>query len=314
MCRSRESVSRFRHFTLGRYRSRVRENPRPTRHLEQLETAQLGKLAPGSVSGPAWDLVALPGPPDGGVPDAAEADVVAHRFAPAQPPVPVAPHEPAAAPAEPVKPPSVPSTALHRWTMVAVGCGVLAAFALGIGGLTMLWAGRPDTDTTGPVERTALDLPLIPADDIQDASTGDRPETGPRDADDTEAGEPREDGTDANLLGDGTASSGGGLDQGGIGEGAPGTGAGTGTSTGGSGGSGSDPGSGAGGGTGPGGGGTTPTDGPPPPTSDPTTDPTEEPIPEPTPTASDKPTPEPTPSPTVSPTPTGAPVSPNVGG
>lgn len=200
--------------------------------------------------------------------------------------------------------------------MVAVGCGVLAAFALGIGGLTMLWADRPDAETTGPVERTALDLPLIPAEETQDASTGERPETGPRGADDAEAGEPREDGTDANLAGDGTASSGGGLDQGGIGEGAPGTGAGTGTSTGGSGGSGSDPGSGAGGGTGPGGGGTTPTDGPPPPTSDPTTDPTEEPTPKPTPTPSDEPTPEPTPSPTVSPTPTptDAPVSPNAGG
>jgi hypothetical protein len=194
--------------------------------------------------------------------------------------------------------------------MVAVGCGVLAAFALGIGGLTMLWADRPDTETTGPTERTALDLPLVPADDTHDTSTGERPETGPRDADDAEAGEPREDGADANLLGDGTVPPGDQPDQGG--EGVPGAG----TGTGGSGGSGSDPGSGGGGGGGSGGGGTTPTDGPPPPTSDPTTDPTEEPTPKPTPTTSDEPTPGPSPSPTVSPTstPTGAPVSPNTGG
>jgi hypothetical protein len=196
--------------------------------------------------------------------------------------------------------------------MVAVGCGVLAAFALGIGGLTMLWADRPDTETTGPVERTALDLPLIPADDTHDASTGERPQTDPRDADDAEVGEPSEGGADANLLGDGTVPSGDQPDQGG--EGVPGEGTGTGGS-GGSGGSGSGPG--AGGGTGTGGGGTTtPTTGPPPPTSDPTADPTEEPTPKPTPTASDEPSPEPSPSPSVSPsaTPTGAPVSPNTGG
>ena len=195
--------------------------------------------------------------------------------------------------------------------MVAVGCGVLAAFALGIGGLTMLWADRPDAETTGPVERTALDLPFIPADEAPDATTGERAETRPRDLADADAGEPREDGADANLLGDGSAPSG---DQPGQG-GEPGPGAGTGTGgSGGSGGSGSDPG--AGGGTGAGGGGTTPTDGPPPPTSDPTTDPTQEPTPKPTPTASEEPTPEPTPSPTVSPTPTptGAPVSPNTDG
>jgi hypothetical protein len=194
--------------------------------------------------------------------------------------------------------------------MVAVGCGVLAAFALGIGGLTMLWADRPETETTGPVERTALDLPLIPADDTHDASTGERPQTDPRDADDAEVGEPSEGGADANLLGDGTVPSGGQPDQ--SGEGVPGEGTGTGGS-GGSGGSGSGPG--AGGGTG-GGGTTTPTTGPPPPTSDPTADPTEEPTPKPTPTASDEPSPEPSPSPSVSPsaTPTGAPVSPNTGG
>jgi hypothetical protein len=200
--------------------------------------------------------------------------------------------------------------------MVAVGCGVLAAFALGIGGLTMLWADRPDAETTGPVERTALDLPLVPADEADDTSTGERAESRLRDADDADAGEPREDGADANLPGDGTASSGDLPDQGGTGEGAPGAGTGTGGS-GGSGGPGAGAGSGSGGGTGPGGGGTTtPTGGPPPPTSDPTTDPTDEPTPKPTPTASDEPTPEPTPSPTVSPTstPTGAPVSPNAGG
>lgn len=196
--------------------------------------------------------------------------------------------------------------------MVAVGCGVLAAFALGIGGLTMLWADRPDAETTGPVERTALDLPLIPADETRDDNTGERAETGPRGADEAEAGGPREDGADANLLGDGTAPSGDQPDQGG--EGLPGEGTSAGGSSGSDGGSGA--GSGSGGGTGTGGGGTTtPTGGPPPPTPDPTTDPTEEPTPEPTPTASDEPTPEPTPSPTVSPTstPTGAPVSPKTG-
>lgn len=198
--------------------------------------------------------------------------------------------------------------------MVAVGCGVLAAFALGIGGLTMLWADRPDAETTGPVERTALDLPLIPAEETHDVSTGERPETG-RGADDAEAGEPREDGADANLLGGGTVPSGDQPDQGGTGEGVTGEG----TSTGGSGGSGggSGAGTGSGGGTGTGGGGTTtPTGGPPPPTPDPTADPTEEPTPKPTPTASEEPSPGPTPSPTVSPTttPTGAPVSPNAGG
>ncbi|MEU4383760.1 hypothetical protein [Promicromonospora sp. NPDC023805] len=290
----------------------MRENPRPTRHLEQLETAQLGKLAPGSVSGPAWDLVALPVPPDGGAPEAPEADAIAHRSVAVAPAPPAPPVEPAPRAAS-VTSPSTPSTALRRLTMVAVGCGVLAAFALGIGGLTMLWADRPDAETTGPVERTALDLPLIPADDAHDTSTGERAEARLRGADDAEAGEPRGDGADADLLGDGTASLGDRPDQGGSGEGV----AGAGGSSGGSGGPGSGGGSGAGGGTGTGGGGTaTPTGGPPPPASEPTTDPTEEPTPKPTPSASDEPTPEPTPSPTVSPTPTptGAPVSPNAGG
>jgi hypothetical protein len=260
----------------------VRENPRPTRHLEHVEPGQIGKPLPGSIGGPAWDLVAVPDPPGRSEPTSsgdADGAVLA-----------------------------VPSgTGSRKRSAIAVSGAVLVVLALSLGGWTVLRGDRPeDADATTAVERAALELPFL----TPDTTASDRPdgpkrraETQTRRTDQTEAG----DDAVVSQQGDTTATSGTQTGQAGQGD-TTGNGAGTGTQggTGSSTDPGTDPGTGSGGG-----GTTTPTAAPPPPTSDPTTKPTT--TPEPTPSPSDEPTPDPTPSPSASPSqePTGTPVPPD---
>lgn len=260
----------------------MRENPRPTRHLEHVEPEQFGEPVPGSLRGPAWDLVPLPDPMD--------------------PRDPLDPQ--AAGGAEPpgdalvADPPAPSGDAPRKRPLLVVAGAVLGVLVLGIGGLVLLGELRPEgADDTTAVERTAVELPyLLPDRPVSDRPTGParRAESQPR-----PSGAVGADGgavlspPSGTVAGPGTRP---GEDA--TGEGAAGTGTegGTGSSTGGTGSS--------------GGGSTTPTAAPPP-TSDPTTKPTTRPTPEPTASATGEPTPDPTPSPSVSPTPepTGAPVT-----
>lgn len=262
----------------------VRENPRPTRHLEHVEPGQIGKPLPRSVGAPAWDLGAQSAPSVEAVPEPL----------------------PAEASADDVDPAEQPETGWfdegsRKRTVLLAGGVALVVVALGLGSLAVLGADRSrDTDADPAFEWAALDLTFPFS-----GEPGSKPTDAPSPRDETKEPEPDDAGVTPPW--DGTATSGqGGTSEGGAGAAAPGIGTADGPEvdgpepdgpTGGGGG-----GAGTEGGTGQGGGGATPpraTD--PPPTSDPT--PTRTPTPTPTPTASGEPPPDPTPSPSVSPTP-----------
>ena len=260
----------------------MRENPRPTRHLEHVEPDQFGKPLPGSISGPAWDLVALPDQQD-----------------PPHPPVAgdAAPPGDSDAAAPPGSGPAALSgEASRRRPALLAGATALVVLALGAGGLILFGELRPeDDDTSASAERVAVELPFL----LPNAPAPDRP-TGPARQAESQPRRSEAAATGNAVIGrpeDMTAASGA---QPGRGDTSAG-GAGTGTEGG--------AGSGGGGDTGASGGTTTPTATAPPPTSAPTKKPSPRPTPRPTPTVSDEPTPDPTPSPSVSPTPepTGAP-------
>ncbi|MFC8796536.1 hypothetical protein ACFT2C_02285 [Promicromonospora sp. NPDC057138] len=267
----------------------MRENPRPTRHLEHVEPEQFGKPLPGSISGPAWGLMSLPDRPVHGEPTSSGGAESADPAAPgdADRPDPAAPS----------------GEGSRKRAAMAVGAAVFVVLALTIGGLALLREDRPEgADDTSAVEPAVADLPVIAPDEPASDRSGDpgrRVETEPRVTDPADTG----DGAVVSRPGDGTAISGAQAGQGDTSQSGTGTGAegGTGSST--------------GTGSGPTGGGTTPTATPPPPTSDPTKEPTLRPTPEPTPSATAEPTPTPSPTPTASPTPepTGAPVAPDAG-
>lgn len=309
----------FRQFTPGRYRFAVRENPRPTRHLEHVEPELFGKPVPGSISGPAWDLVPLPGPPDPPVvgeppPSGDSASPAAPSGAGWPPPsddVWLAPSAEAAPvpsvdvwpPPSDDAPPTPPGERSWKRPALAIGGAVLAALVLGIGGLALLGQLRPDdADTTPAVELADLELPItVPQDPASDGPSGPSRSAGsePRRSEAPGTGN----GAVLSPPGDAAAASGTQPGQGGTSEGGADTGAGP--STGGS----------TGGDTGSSSGSTTPTATAPPPTSAPTSTPTSKPTPKPTPSATGGPTPDPTPTPSVSPTPepSDAPVSPGTG-
>ncbi|WP_454856821.1 hypothetical protein [Promicromonospora soli] len=302
----------------------MRENPRPTRHLEHVEPELFGEPVPGSISGPAWDLVPLPGSPD--PPVVGEPTPSGDTAGPAAPSVAGWPPPPGdvwsarsaeaasatsgdvwSAPSDDVWPPPSaevePAPSSERsWKRPAIVVGgvVVAVLALGIGGLALLGQLRPDdADTTPAVELADLELPITIPQDL--------PSAGPSGPSRSVGSEPRR--SEAPETGSGAILSPPGETgtqpvPGGTGEGGAdtGTGPGTGGSTGGDTGS-------------SGGGSATPTPTAPPPTSTPTSGPTSKPTPRPTPSASGEPTPDPTPTPSVSPTPepTDAPVSPGTG-
>jgi hypothetical protein len=272
----------------------VRENPRPTRHLEHVEPGRIGKPLPGSIGGPAWDLVPLPDPPDYGEPTSS-GDVEGGISA-------------MSGDADGSDPATPSGKGSRKRLAMAAGGAAFVVLVVGIGGLAVLGKDRPeDADAETGVERAALELPFM----TPDAPASDRP-AGPKQRAEARPGraDPAEAVDDAVVgrPGDATTKSGTQTGQAGQG-GTTGSGAGTGTEGGTGSGTAPDPGI----GTGSGGGTTTPSAAPPSPTSDPTTTPTS--TPEPTPSPSEEPTPDPTPSPTVSPSqePTGTPVPPGAG-